>query len=53
MLVVKARCIKVEPYWNVNLTTLWIEELAEFIKVEPYWNVNIPLGSFALLGVFY
>ena len=32
--------IKVEPYWNVNMTRNDIDALINTIKVEPYWNVN-------------
>ena len=33
--------IKVEPYWNVNITHFNPSILGISIKVEPYWNVNI------------
>ncbi len=32
--------IKVEPYWNVNITHFNPSILGISIKVEPYWNVN-------------
>ena len=32
--------IKVEPYWNVNVTSPHNSEFNRLIKVEPYWNVN-------------
>ena len=32
--------IKVEPYWNVNLSLKFFVDGVEVIKVEPYWNVN-------------
>ena len=33
--------IKVEPYWNVNITISEDCGFIDEIKVEPYWNVNI------------
>ena len=33
--------IKVEPYWNVKMLVLVIEEYKKLIKVEPYWNVKL------------
>ena len=32
--------IKVEPYWNVNISTEAVIVMGGGIKVEPYWNVN-------------
>ena len=32
--------IKVEPYWNVNVVSLFLYIIPFIIKVEPYWNVN-------------
>ena len=32
--------IKVEPYWNVNISETIVTVVTPSIKVEPYWNVN-------------
>ena len=34
------KLIKVEPYWNVNITSKASTLKTNEIKVEPYWNVN-------------
>ena len=40
VLLAKVRIIKVEPYWNVNVSSNTFPILIAKIKVEPYWNVN-------------
>ena len=40
VLLAKVRSIKVEPYWNVNVSSNTFPILIAKIKVEPYWNVN-------------
>ena len=32
--------IKIETYWNVNISEMNKEQLMRFIKIETYWNVN-------------
>ena len=39
--------IKVEPYWNVNLESNYLNVCYQLIKVEPYWNVNFSAASIA------
>ena len=44
VLLAKVRSIKVEPYWNVNVSSNTFPILIAKIKVEPYWNVNLVLA---------
>ena len=38
------KVIKVEPYWNVNLSIRVSACSLVRIKVEPYWNVNFNIS---------
>ncbi len=42
--------IKVEPYWNVNITHFNPSILGISIKVEPYWNVNSLIANVNNIG---
>ena len=42
--------IKVEPYWNVNITHFNPSILVISIKVEPYWNVNSLIANVNNIG---
>ena len=35
-----AAFIKIEPYWNVNMSFSQQDNMYLAIKIEPYWNVN-------------
>ena len=38
--------IKIETYWNVNISEMNKEQLMRFIKIETYWNVNLAIVHF-------
>ena len=42
--------LKVEPYWNVNITHFNPSILGISIKVEPYWNVNSLIANVNNIG---